>query len=198
MRSIEFAGAALPLIGCFCLRSAPTVACKRSSIGSIDVPARLATIVRRPAEPDDAVMLGELFAESRPDFDMLPPDLRASILDLQVRAQRSHYAASYPDATEDILVADGVGVGRLILSRDRDCVRVVDIAVRSSHRGRGIASHVVREVIDDAERLGLPVRLSVWSLNTEARRLYERLGFVALDGGDGYLEMHHAVATKGN
>jgi ribosomal protein S18 acetylase RimI-like enzyme len=162
------------------------------------VSTRIVTIDRRPAESRDDELLRELFAESRPDFDLIPREMRSSILDLQVRAQRSQYAATYPDATDEVLVADGLDVGRLVLDRGRDAVRIVDIAVRSSHRGEGIASSVLRDVIDDADRLGVPACLSVWAANIGARRLYERLGFTVVDDSDGYLEMQRRAATEGD
>jgi GNAT superfamily N-acetyltransferase len=162
------------------------------------VTTRLATITRRPAEPRDADFLRELFAESRPDFDLLPLDLRSSIVDLQVRAQRSHYAAAYPAANEDILVADGVDVGRLMINRGDESVRIIDITVRSSCRGQGIASRILREVVETAEQAGVPVGLSVWSSNTTARRVYERLGFTVVGDAGGYLEMQRAVTTEGD
>ena len=40
---------------------------------------------------------------------------------------------------------------------------------------------IVREVIADARRLGLPVRLQVLKTNPRARQLYERLGFRLFD-----------------
>jgi ribosomal protein S18 acetylase RimI-like enzyme len=160
--------------------------------------ADLATITSRPAEPGDAQLLRELFVQARPDFAMLPPDLRESILDLQVRAQRAHYAEVFPDASDDVLVADGVAVGRLILRRDGDDVRIIDVAVLASHRGQGIGTSVLRQVLADADRDGLAVSLSVWSANTDARRLYERLGFVVVEDSDGYLEMQRTEAAEGD
>jgi ribosomal protein S18 acetylase RimI-like enzyme len=161
------------------------------------MPTRFATVTRRPAEPGDEELLRELFLDSRPEFVMLPPEMRESILDLQLRAQRQQYQMSYPNATDEIVMVDGVDVGRLILAEVDGAVRIVDVVVRESHRGQGIGSTMVSEVIAAAADRGLPVCLSVWSSNVDARRLYERLGFVAGDGGDGYLEMQRVVTTEG-
>lgn len=158
----------------------------------------VATVTRRPAERADDAFLRELFAQSRPDLAMLPSDARGTLLDLQFRAQHEQYAASYPRASHEILIADGVDVGRLILDRGPDSVRVVDVIVSESYRGRGIASTVLAEVLQDAERDRTPVRLAVWSANLDARRLYERLGFAVVGDGDGYLDMIWNVAVKGD
>jgi ribosomal protein S18 acetylase RimI-like enzyme len=160
------------------------------------VAADTAVVTRRPTQPSDGPLLHALLVESRPELGLLPEPARASILDLQVRAQRQHYDAAYPQAGHEILVSDDVEVGRLILHHGEGAVRVVDVVVRQSHRGRGIATTVLREVIDDASRRGLAVELSVWATNGDALRLYERLGFVVTEAGDGYQQMRHLAAQE--
>lgn len=155
----------------------------------------MTTVARRPVAPDDEDFLRELFADSRPDLAALPPDLRAGLVDMQFRAQRVQYTASYPNARYEIIVADSIPVGQLVLDESVDAVRIVDVGVHRAHRGCGIASAVLHDVIAHAERSGHPVRLSVWSTNTQARRLYGQLGFVRTDNSHpsavGYVEMEH-------
>jgi ribosomal protein S18 acetylase RimI-like enzyme len=156
-----------------------------------------AVVTRRPAQPGDEALVRALVVESRPELALLPDAVRGPILDLQVKAQRQHYDAAYPQASHEILAIAGVDVGRLILDDGQTAVRVVDVVVLQSHRGRGIATTVLRDVISDADRRGLAVELSVWSANTDARRLYERLGFVATALGERYLQMRHLAAQGG-
>jgi ribosomal protein S18 acetylase RimI-like enzyme len=155
-------------------------------------------VTRRPPCPGDEVLLQELFADSRPDLTALPTEFRAGLTDMQFRAQRSQYATSYPNARYEVLVADDTPVGQLILADGVDSVRVVDVSVHPSHRGRGIASAVLHEVIECAQRAGRSVHLSVWSGNADAHRLYERLGFVRTDHSHpatvGYVEMQYHSA----
>jgi ribosomal protein S18 acetylase RimI-like enzyme len=159
------------------------------------------TLLRRPAGSADESLLRGLFADSRPDLALLAPEVREVLLDLQFRAQRSQYAVSFPDARHDILLADGVEVGRLLVEDTSDAVRIVDVTVGSAHRGRGIGSAALREVIQEAERARLPVRLSVWSENRGARRLYESLGFEGVENPGsltvGYLEMQRPAFQEG-
>ena len=55
------------------------------------------------------------------------------------------------------------------------------IAVRSDYRGHGIGSQLLQELQDYARRNGFAnIRLDVIDTNPGARRLYERLGFVAV------------------
>ena len=150
--------------------------------------SRSLTISRRPAEPSDDGLVRTLFEQSRPEFALLPPEVAGPLLDLQVRAQHLHYATHYPNAGHEILVADGVDVGRLITDDSVDAVQIVDVAVLEAYRGRGIGSAVLGEVIAGAARSSRGTRLSVWHENVAARRLYERLGFVAVTD-DAYIEM---------
>jgi ribosomal protein S18 acetylase RimI-like enzyme len=160
--------------------------------------ARAVTVTLRTAEAADEDLLRSLFAESRPELALLPPQTRTMLLDMQFRAQERQYAASHPHARHAIIVADGVEVGQLVID-DTDDVRIVDVTVRHSHRSRGIGSTILRDVITKASASGQAVRLSVWSGNTGAQRLYARLGFVHVPDTDtdssGYLEMRRN-ATK--
>lgn len=148
-------------------------------------------ISRRRQTNDDDALLRALFAESRDDLALLPPVL----IDMQVRAQGADYAARFPGARHEIVMADGVDAGRLLVDFGRDIVRVVDVTVVKARRGQGIASATLRDVI--AEAGPRPVVLTVWTANAGARRLYQRLGFalVGVDAGE-YVEMRHEATTQ--
>jgi ribosomal protein S18 acetylase RimI-like enzyme len=156
----------------------------------------LAAVTRRGAQLDDEAFTFDLFISTRDELAVLAADVRKPLLDMQYRAQRQQYAADYPDADYQILVAEGEPVGELIIDRNSGGVRIIDVTVDRAHRGRGIASAVLTDVIDAADRAGQPVSLSVWSANVGARRLYQRLGFVAAGDGYGYLEMQHGVSQE--
>jgi ribosomal protein S18 acetylase RimI-like enzyme len=161
------------------------------------VPTQQAVVTRRPAQSSDEPLLRQLFASSRQEWDLLPPDRRDALLAMQFRAQRQQYAVSHPDAAHQILVAAGVDVGQLRLDASTPTVRIVDVTVHPDHRGRGIASSVLGEVLDNADRADRAVQLSVWSTNAGARRLYERLGFAVVGEANGYLTMHRPAAQRG-
>jgi ribosomal protein S18 acetylase RimI-like enzyme len=154
----------------------------------------LAAVTRRATQLADEAFTFDLFISTRDELAVLAADVRKPLLDMQFRAQRLQYAADYPSAEYEILGVDGEDVGELILDRGASEVRIVDITVHRSHRGRGIGSAVLTEVIDGADRAELPVTLSVWSTNVGAHRLYQRLGFVTVLDGHGYLEMRREAS----
>ena len=65
--------------------------------------------------------------------------------------------------------------------RQPDQLLMDGIAVEPGYRGQGVGSRLLDAVMGHATRLGLQaVRLDVVDTNPKARRLYERLGFVAI------------------
>jgi ribosomal protein S18 acetylase RimI-like enzyme len=86
------------------------------------------------------------------------------------------YAGMFPAGQFCIICQDNRPIGRLVVNRSAEEVRVVDLALLPAHRNRGIGTLLMRQVCDEAARSGKPVRLSVLK-NNRAARWYERLGF---------------------
>ena len=81
-----------------------------------------------------------------------------------------------------IVRLDGQPIGLLKVARDGDNWELIQIQLHPDHQGRGIGRMLVEQVIDQAKAAGAALRLSALKHNP-ARRLYERLGFVAIDEG---------------
>ena len=67
-------------------------------------------------------------------------------------------------------------IGLIKLSRMSEEWHVHQIQVLPSHQGRGIGKTVLKAVLQEAKRVGVPVSLSVLDGNP-ASRLYDQLGF---------------------
>jgi ribosomal protein S18 acetylase RimI-like enzyme len=154
-----------------------------------------ALVELRLAEESDDAAVRELFGSTRStEFAVLPPATRDQLLELQYRAQRRHYADAFPQAVHEIIEIDMLTAGRMIAGRmitsaSADRVRLVDITIAAAHQGRGIGTGVLRGLCERADATGQRIDLTVWTENGGARRLYERLGFVAGGGTSGYLAM---------
>jgi ribosomal protein S18 acetylase RimI-like enzyme len=107
---------------------------------------KVATVTRRAVSPADTDYLRELFAESRDDLCLLPTDVRTVLLDAQFRTRRHHLEDTQPGATYEIVVADGIDAGLLVLDRRAEGVNVVQLAIARSHRHRGIAEAVLSQL----------------------------------------------------
>ena len=144
----------------------------------------------RPATDDDAVVLRRIFDESRAaDFAALPDELRPSVLDLQFAAQSAQFVRSHPNAVTCAIEVDGAVVGRIVVDETAAGIHIVDIAVAAAERGKGIATEVIGGLVRAANAGASSVSLSVFSGNTDARRLYERLGFTVVDVQGEYTRM---------
>lgn len=92
-------------------------------------------------------------------------------------AWQSHYFQQHFDpASRDIIEADGVTVGCISAERHEERIFLAVIEIAPDYQNRGIATTLIRALLDEGDRTALPVELSVLKANP-ARRLYERLGF---------------------
>jgi ribosomal protein S18 acetylase RimI-like enzyme len=165
------------------------------------------TLSLRPVDTGDEALLLRIFAESHcAGFELLglEPAALAGLVGMQFEARRAQYRM-YPGAAE-YLICRGIGtadtaaipVGTCWLSDSAEQLRVLDIAVLTEHRRRGVARAVLTELCARASAAGKPVGLSVWHENAPARELYRALGFVPdltapsgepAEAGNGYLQL---------
>ena len=131
----------------------------------------------RPQRAEDEAFLFALFCATREaEFASIPQPQRETLLRFQYQAQSRDYAARFPHSEHFIVEFSGQAAGRLLLNREGNEVRVVDIAVVPEMQGQGIASAVLKSLISEAQATGMPLRLSVWH-NNPALALYGGLGF---------------------
>jgi ribosomal protein S18 acetylase RimI-like enzyme len=125
-----------------------------------------------------------------------PERQRSTFIRMQFDARQRGYAANYPSAETSIILVNESPAGSIIIFRNPNEIRLVDIALLSEFRGRGIGEHLIGRLISEAARSGSRLRLSVLKDN-RAKHLYERLGFVTNDSGEMYCEMVWAPAQVG-
>jgi ribosomal protein S18 acetylase RimI-like enzyme len=137
--------------------------------------------VRRPEAPDDTPFLFRLFYDARAEhFTVIGEPLRERLLRQQFAAQSAGYRARYPNAAYDIVEAEGASIGRIVADTDDERLLLVDIALVSTWRGRGIGTALIGDLCAAARATNLPLRLSAHRANDAALRLYRRLGFAPL------------------
>jgi GNAT superfamily N-acetyltransferase len=113
---------------------------------------------------------------------------KEAFLRMQFDVQDRSYREQNPDGSFDVIAVDGVPAGRLYVSRRASEIRIVDIALLPEHRGAGIGTGLLRELIAEGERSGKPVTIHVERGN-RARTLYERLGFAEVAENGVYVLM---------
>ena len=144
-----------------------------------------------PVKAADEAFLFAVYASTRADEMALVPwdkAQREAFLRMQFNAQRSSYAVQFPNADYRIIVRDGQPAGRLIVDRSGEAILLIDIALLPEFRMAGIGSALMKQILTEAIESQKPVKLHVEKLN-RALRLYERLGFSAIDENGIYIEM---------
>jgi|SRR5579859_5376844 len=139
----------------------------------------LASVSLRPEKSEDESFLFELYASTRTDelnALNLPPEQQTLFLKMQFNAQRQGYRGMFPRAEFEIILLNQQPVGRWVVDRAADEIRLVDIAVVPAQRQAGLGTALVQRLFAEAVTTGKTVRLTVLK-NHRAVRLYERLGF---------------------
>jgi ribosomal protein S18 acetylase RimI-like enzyme len=145
----------------------------------------------RPETSDDAELLFLLYASTREqEMQMVdwPPGQKEEFLRSQFDAQTRHYKKNYDGAVYSIILVDGVPAGRLYLHERSDDLRIMDIVLTAEHRGSGIGSILLGDILERARGANQSVSIHVEQYNP-ALRLYERLGFRSIDTNGVYLLM---------
>ncbi len=135
------------------------------------------------------------------DFDAL--------YDLHVASMRDYIAATYgwDDAVQRqmfdaawprmphrrVLTIGAAVVATWVVEQRPTDLYLVIIEIAPAYQSRGLGTRIVGELLDAAKAKGVPAALRVLKANPRARRLYERLGFVAT----GETPTHVEMATSG-
>src|SRR5918912_3380969 len=116
---------------------------------------KAAAVSLRAAAASDDEFLFALYGSTRRDELTawgMPEAQQETFLRLQYRAQQQRYLAERDHSRHDIILRDGVPVGRMIVVRSADEIRLADIALLPDERGGGIGSALIREMEAEAPR----------------------------------------------
>jgi ribosomal protein S18 acetylase RimI-like enzyme len=147
----------------------------------------------RRATEQDIDFLYRVYASTRQEeVEQTPwtPRQRQEFLAMQAEAQNEHYRKYFPDADYFIIVVKGEKAGRLYISRSREEIRIVDIALLPDFRGAGLGERILQGILQEAHQKDIPVRIHV-EKNNPALRLYQRLNFRACEDKGVYWLMEH-------
>ncbi len=156
------------------------------------------TITFRPAVPDDEEFLYQLYRTTRRkevEAMGLEPAQQEMFLRMQFVAQNLSYQAEFPDAVHNIILFEGRPAGRVMTMRMETVDRYIDLAILPEYQSLGIGTRIIKDLLDESARAGLPARLHVLK-TSRAAQLYERLGFSTVDDdGVNYIMVRPATAT---
>ena len=133
----------------------------------------------RAVSSEDEAFLLEVYASTRADeLARLPwdEDQRQGFVRMQFLAQQQDYQRRFPGGEHRLMLLDGRPAGRVYLARSDEEIRILDVALAPEYRNKGIGTTVIKDLLDEAERMHKPVRVYVERFNP-ALDLFERLGF---------------------
>jgi ribosomal protein S18 acetylase RimI-like enzyme len=156
-----------------------------------------AAITLRPVGPADHPFLFRVYASTRAEELALvgwTEEQKQTFLLQQFTAQRAAWGEHCAGADFRIIEVDGVPAGRFYVKRRPEEIRLVDIALLPEYRRAGIGTGLIRSLLAEGKARSLPVTLHVEVFNP-ARRLYERLGFEAVEDRGVYILMRWLPGT---
>jgi GNAT superfamily N-acetyltransferase len=150
------------------------------------------TVTLRPVTAEDDEFLLSVYAGTRAqELAQVPwsDEQKQEFVRWQFNLQRQDYEANYPHTQYDVILLDGQPAGRIWISRDDEQIHLLDIALLDEFQNRGVGTVLLRRLINEATGANKLLRHMVFILNTDARRFYERLGFLVVEEQGAYLHM---------
>src|SRR5258706_13300165 len=119
-------------------------------------------VTLRLARPGEEPLLKRVYASTRvEELALVPwtPEQKDVFVSSQFEAQHVHYHAQYPKADYLVVERDGDPIGRLYVDRTPAELHVIDIPLLTEHRGAGIGTRLMAELVEEATATGRPMRL---------------------------------------
>jgi GNAT superfamily N-acetyltransferase len=149
-------------------------------------------VVLRPVTPADDQFLLDVYASTREE-ELSQVEWaegqRESFLRWQFDLQRREYDARFPDARYEVILVDGEPAGRIWVGEDKKQIRLLEIGLLPTFQNRGVGTLLLNRLIEEAKQAGKPLRHMVFESNNNAKRFYERLGFVMIEEFGAYKHM---------
>ena len=133
----------------------------------------------RPIQLTDMTFLQVVYGNTRTDIHnnlALTAEQKNVFLQHQFHAQHTHYQSHYKGANFDLVLLKKKPVGRLYIHRQKEEIRIIDIALLPDYQNQGIGTFLLKNIMQEAKKDDKIVSLHVEKMNP-ALKLYERLGF---------------------
>jgi ribosomal protein S18 acetylase RimI-like enzyme len=111
--------------------------------------------------------------------------------------QRSDFDRRFASFESSVVESGGRAIGWLLLERSERSIFIHELQLLPEYQGQGIGSAIVRDLVEQAARRGVPVELSVVPANPRAQQLYERLGFVVVALDAPFIRMRLDTGDRG-
>src|SRR5262245_51137242 len=143
-------------------------------------------VTSRPAIPDDTEFAFKVAQETMREYAI------ATWGSWSEDRARSGIEKHIRDGQAQIIELAGAPIGIEVVERTSDDIRLLQLFIRPMHQRQGIGSELVQQLIQEAQRKKLSLKLHVLKVNP-AQRLYQRLGFRVVNSTAEHLYMEYAI-----
>lgn len=144
----------------------------------------------RPIQDNDLGVLLEIYSSTRTEelkqVTAWSEEHKQAFLTQQFMAQHTYYQKNYVGASFYVIQENTTPIGRLYIQenfQERE-IRIVDIVLLPHWRNRGLGTGILKDILNQANKINRPVTIHVESFNP-AMKLYERLGFKKISETNG-------------
>lgn len=122
------------------------------------------------------------------------PLQRDIFLTSQFQARQQDYRRRFPAAETSVVLVGGVAAGARIVDRGPEAIRLVDVALLSEYRNKGIGRQLATELMAEARRERKPIQAHALR-ESRALQFWKKLGFKVTTGGD---DLYSAIEWRPN
>jgi len=119
----------------------------------------------------------------------LPREQRENLLEIQYLAKLSSYKNQWPGATTYLVKAEQLDIGKIILSKHKSGLHIIDVIIGEKYRNKGFGRKLLTLVEQRALDIGCTkLTLSV-ATNNRAKKLYDNLGYKVTSQNETHIAM---------
>lgn len=153
------------------------------------------SVLLRPVLSDDDDFLKQVYASTREEELLLYPwtvDQKNQFIQMQYLAQKTHYTKYFINSEHHVILYNNTPVGRLMVEERENEIRIIDIAILTIFRKKGIGTYLMKGLIKRTMSQGKPLTLNVFKQNM-VKEWYESLGMQSVSDDGMYVLMKYNV-----
>ncbi len=134
------------------------------------------------------------------DFDFIYSLYRQTLYDYVEQTwghkeefQRNRMQEDFDVLPFEIVCKQGEDIGVISVIDEETALKIKYLMIAPIHQRQGFGKQILRQVLEQAAKREIPVRLSVFRVNS-AKAFYENLGFKVVDGDEGCFCMEWQIS----
>lgn len=152
--------------------------------------------ITRFTSSDEPFFLKLYSEQAYKNLPFLPHEQLDKIVEMQYLAQLSYYNNQWPDAITYLVQAEHLEIGKIILSKYKSGLHIIDVVIDEKHRNKGFGRKLLMLVEQKALDIGCTtVTLSVVT-NNRAKKLYDYQGYKVTSQNETHIAMQKQLVKR--